>query len=129
MPDVLTDVLKDLAYELPGFVASAVVFIDDGLPIAEFSVDDQVEASAASAYLTSIVKSNRKAIKLMSADQVVDDILVTTESHFFIIRHVENRSFFIFVMSDRNEWLGKARMLICKFEKKINTILQDKQIG
>ena len=125
----LPQVLHDLSQELPGFVAAAVVFIDDGLPIAEFSQEDQVEASAASAYLTSIVKSNRKAIKLMSDDQIVGDILVTTESHYFLIRHVENREFFIFIMLNRNEWLGKARMLIGQYEKRINIILQEKHIG
>jgi len=129
MAQELVDVLVDLSQDLPGFVAAAVVFIDDGLPIAEFSQDEQVEASAASAYLTSIVKSNRKAIKLMSNDQVVGDILVTTESHYFLIRHVENRAFFIFIMLDRNEWLGKARMLIGQYEKRVNEILHDKQIG
>lgn len=129
MANDLNILLNKLADDLPGFVAAAIVFIDDGLAIAELSRDDKVEASAASAYLTSIVKANRKAIKLMAGEQVADDILVTTESHYFLIRHVAQRDFFIFVMCQRNEWLGKARLLVNDYEARINTILQARQIG
>ncbi|MEN8139806.1 MAG: hypothetical protein ABFR97_01120 [Thermodesulfobacteriota bacterium] len=122
----LTDVLEVMAQELPGFVASAVVFIDSGLPIAEYSTDPTIEPSVAAAYLTTVVKANNQAIKLMAGEQVADDILVTTESHYFLIRYVQNHSFFTFIMSERNEWLGKSRMLICKYENKINDILLNK---
>ncbi|MCI5132595.1 MAG: hypothetical protein D3904_14050, partial [Candidatus Electrothrix sp. EH2] len=61
----LPPLLERLKTKLPGFLAAAVVHCDDGLSLAELSVRPDIEAGAAAAYLSSIVKSNRKAIKLL----------------------------------------------------------------
>jgi hypothetical protein len=91
--------------------------VDDGMSIAETVREKDIEIAAASAYLASIVKSNSKAIKLLADDEVVDDILITTSQYHFIIRHKEEQPFFIFLMTSKEEWLGKARLLIQKYEK------------
>lgn len=126
MATELKKVLIDLAEDLPSFVAAAVVLVEDGLSIAEYTQNKHVEAGEASAYLASIVKSNRKAIKLLDGGQVTDDILITTDKNYFLIRHGRNKPFFIFVMTAKNEWLGKARLLIKKYETIINTLMDSK---
>lgn len=108
--------IEKMSEELPGVLAAAVVTVDDGMSIAEVSRQDDVEPAAAAAYLASIVKSNTRAIKLLADDEVTDDILVTTSQYHFIIRHMPDQPFFIFVMTTKDEWLGKARMLIKKYE-------------
>ena len=108
--------MRAMSNELPGVLAAAVVTVDDGLSIAEVTKKEGVETAAASAYLASIVKSNGKAIRLLADDEVTDDILITTSQYHFIIRHMPDQPFFIFVMTSKDEWLGKARMLIKKFE-------------
>ncbi len=105
-----------MSEELPGVLAAAVVTVDDGMSIAEVSRRGDIETAAASAYLASIVKSNARAIKLLADDELTDDILVTTSQYHFIIRHMPDQPFFIFVMTTKDEWLGKARMLIKKYE-------------
>ncbi len=80
-------------------------------------------AGEAAAYLASIVKSNRKAIRLLGGGQVADDILITTDKNYFLIRHGEGKAFFVFIMTTHNEWLGKARMLIRKYESIINDLM------
>ncbi len=105
-----------MSNELPGVLAAAVVTVDDGLSIAEVTKKEGVETAAASAYLASIVKSNGKAIGLLADDEVTDDILITTNQYHFIIRHMPDQPFFIFMMTSKDVWLGKARMLIKKFE-------------
>lgn len=117
MINELQNLVKRMSEELPGVLAAAVVTVDDGLSIAESSRKEGLETAAASAYLASIVKSNAKAIKLLADDEVVDDILVTTSQYHFIIRHIPDQPFFIFLMTTRKEWLGKARLLIEKYEK------------
>jgi predicted regulator of Ras-like GTPase activity (Roadblock/LC7/MglB family) len=104
-----------MSRELPGILAAAVVTVEDGMSIAEVSRKEDIETAAASAYLASIVKSNGKAINLLADDEVVDDILITTTQYHFIIRHIEDEPFFLFVMTSKDEWLGKARMLIKKY--------------
>jgi predicted regulator of Ras-like GTPase activity (Roadblock/LC7/MglB family) len=108
--------LEQMSRELPGVLAAAVVTVEDGMSIAEVRRRPDIETAAASAYLASIVKSNAKAINLLADDEEVDDILITTRQYHFIIRHVDDQPFFIFVMTTREEWLGKARMLIKKYE-------------
>ncbi len=90
-----------MADDLPGFVASAVVLADDGLSVAKLSRDPSVDAETTSAYLGVIVKSNLKAIKLLAGDQVTDDILITTDKHYFLIRHVQTKPCFLFLMAKR----------------------------
>lgn len=116
MIDKVQELIRAMSDELPGVLAAAVVTVDDGLSIAEVTKKEGVETAAASAYLASIVKSNGKAIGLLADDEVTDDILITTSQYHFIIRHMPDQPFFIFVMTSKDEWLGKARLLIKKFE-------------
>lgn len=112
----LQSLIDRMSKELPGILAAAVVTVDDGMSIAAVRRRADIETDAASAYLASIVRSNAKAISLLADDEEVDDILVTTTQYHFIIRHMPEQPFFIFVMTTKEEWLGKARMLIKKYE-------------
>ncbi len=116
----LQRLIESLSKELPGVLAVAVVTVEDGLSIAEVSRKEGIETAAASAYLASIVKSNGKAIGLLADDEVTDDILITTSRYHFIIRHMPDQPFFIFVMTSKDEWLGKARMLMKRFETELS---------
>jgi len=121
----LQDILEQLAADLPGYQAAAVVAIDDGLSVAEFSADVKIETAAAAAYLASIVKSNAKAINLLTGNQKTEDILVTTDQSYYLIRNLPGHSLFMFLMTKRGEWMGKARMLIQDYEPQITTILTE----
>lgn len=116
MLNQLQSLIDQMSKELPGVLAVAVVTVEDGMSIAEVKRKEGIETAAAAAYLASIVKSNSKAINLLADDEQVDDILITTTMYHFIIRHVEEQPFFLFVMTSKDEWLGKARMLIRKYE-------------
>lgn len=111
--------IKKMADELPGLVASALVHLDDGLVIAEISKRNNFDASQASAYLASIVQSNLSAIKVLTDNQVTDDILITTDKNYFLIRHVHDQPFFLFVMTEKDEWLGRARLLMKQYDQSI----------
>ncbi|KJR98977.1 MAG: hypothetical protein VR65_18030 [Desulfobulbaceae bacterium BRH_c16a] len=115
----LQNLIDQMSRELPGILAAAVVTVEDGMSIAEVRRRDDIETAAAAAYLASIVKSNAKAINLLADDEEVEDILITTRQYHFIIRHVDDQPFFIFVMTTKEEWLGKARMLIKKYESQL----------
>ena len=112
----LQGLIDRMSKELPGILAAAVVTVEDGMSIAAVRRRDDIETDAASAYLASIVRSNARAIRLLADEEEVDDILVTTSQYHFIIRHMPDQPFFIFVMTTKEEWLGKARMLIKKYE-------------
>lgn len=112
----LQNLIDQMSRELPGILAAAVVTVEDGMTIAEVRRKNDIETAAAAAYLASIVKSNAKALNLLADDEELEDILITTKQYHFIIRHQDDAPFFIFVMTSKQEWLGKARMLIRKYE-------------
>ncbi len=114
----LQNLIDQMSQELPGILAAAVVTVEDGMSIAEVSRRDDIEPAVAAAYLASIVKSNAKAIKLLADDEIIEDILITTGQYHFIIRHEADQPFFIFLMTTKEEWLAKARLLIKKYESK-----------
>lgn len=120
MINELQSLIEHMSTELPGILAVAVVTIEDGMSIAEVRRREDIETAAASAYLASIVKSNAKAIRLLADDEEVDDILVTTNRYHFIIRHQPDHPYFIFLMTEKQTWLGKARMLIKNYEPRLS---------
>jgi predicted regulator of Ras-like GTPase activity (Roadblock/LC7/MglB family) len=119
----LSPLLEQIKKELPGFLTAAIVNCDDGLSLSELSAQPGIEAGAAAAYLSSIVKSNRKAIKLLANNAVTEDIIVSTGEHHFIIRDLHNLPFFLFVMTDRNEWLGRTKMVMESCEAELLKIM------
>ncbi len=121
----LRTILENIAAGLPGYQAAAVVAIDDGLAVAEFSKSTSIETEAAAAYLASIVKSNSKAIRLLTGNQKTDDILVTTDQSYYLIRDLQDQPVFMFLMTSREEWIGKARLLLQENEPQIIRILTE----
>ncbi|MCI5193885.1 MAG: hypothetical protein D3915_12295 [Candidatus Electrothrix sp. AU1_5] len=119
----LTSLLERLKKELPGFLTAAVVNCDDGLLLSELSIQPGIDPGTAAAYLSSIVKSNRKAIKLLANDAVTDDIIISTQQHHFIIRDLTTLPFFLFVMTDRKEWLGRTKLVMQSFETELFNIM------
>lgn len=128
MINEIQKLLEQMSLELPHVLAVAVVTVDDGIAIASVSRDEAIDPAAASAYLSSIVKSNSKAIRLLSGDQLIDDILITTGDYKFIIRHMADMPFFIFMMTSKEEWLAMARGVIKKYEPQfvgLSDVLED----
>lgn len=113
----IQEIVEKMSGELPGILGAAVVSINDGLSIAESSREQKIETAAASAYLASIVKANSKAINLLDDTEVIEDMIITTSQSHFVVRHVPGQPFFVFLMTGKGEWLGKARMAIRKYEK------------
>ncbi|MEN8141037.1 MAG: hypothetical protein ABFR97_07425 [Thermodesulfobacteriota bacterium] len=129
MDSELKKILVRMGEDLPHLVAAAVVMVEDGLPLAEFCQEPKFEAGEAAAYLASIVKSNRRAIKILEGGHRTDDILITTDRNFFLIRHDANHPFFIFVMTSKEEWLGRVRIAMKKYEALITAMMVEKTGG
>ena len=123
MDDRATKLIREMANELPGLVASAVVHLEDGLSIAEVNKREDIDASAAAAYLASIVQSNLQALRVLADDQVTDDILITTDKNYYLIKHTQGKPYFIFAMTEKDEWLGRARLIMREYEKLVGEAL------
>ena len=115
--------IVEMADKIPGLVASAIVHLEDGLSIAEVTRKDGVDPGAASVYLANIVKSNRKAIHSLVGDQVTDDILITTDEYRFLIKQTADRPYFLFVITEKDEWLGRARLIMQAYIVQMEEVL------
>lgn len=112
--------LAEFAGELPGIVTAALVLVEEGLPIAEYNTVDSIEAGAAAAHLAGVVKSNLKALKRLDGGEEPEDILITTESHYYLIRPISGKPYFLFIMTKKDEWLGRTRMLMKEYAEVID---------
>lgn len=124
----LPPILDRIADELPGFLVAAVVTREDGLSVAELSRRPDIETATASAYLASIVKSNAKAIKLLARNQTTDDIIISTDDYHFLIRDLPGLPFFLFVMTEKSEWLGRIKTIMREYEGELMTVLSEHRL-
>ena len=123
MLDKATELLQEMAGELPSLVAIAAVHLEDGLSIAEVSKKDNVEAGAVSAYMAAIVQANLQAIRTLGDHLITDDILITTNQYYFLIRNCADRPYFLFAMTEKDAWLGKARLVLQKYVQRLQELL------
>lgn len=108
--------VKKMSQELPHLLAAGVVSLEDGFPLAEAENNVGIDTAAVSAYLTSVVKSNSNGIHLLGENHISDDILITTDQCHIIVRHGQGSPFFIFLVTGKEVWLAKARLLIKRYE-------------
>ena len=38
--------------------------------------------------------------------------MITTEQNYFLVRQIHEQPFFLFVMTEKDEWLGRARLIM-----------------
>lgn len=126
MENDVKKVLEKMTDEMPGLVLSAVVLIDNGISVAELSTEAGIDATIASTYLANIVKSNLEAMKLFSGEQKTDSILITTDKNYFLVRHIPGQPFFHFVMTRKDAWLGRTRLVMEKYGQRILGVMQKK---
>ena len=61
---------------------------------------------------------------VIADNEMTDDIIISTKQYHFIIRDLSNLPFFLFVMTDRDEWLGRTKMVMQSFKTEILDIMQ-----
>lgn len=106
----INDLLKEMAAEIPGFIATDVVGMD-GVSIAGYSVNPSFDAEAASAQFALVMKLVQKTANTLKAGEVEDN-LVTTDSAYILTRFLGDGSYYLGVAVDKaNASLGNLRMM------------------
>ncbi len=108
-----------MTHEMDGLIASAIVSIEDGLQIEQVSNKTDINSASASAYLARVVQSNQEALRLLGWNRRPEDILITTDDCYFIIRQLPGDTFFLFVLTTRDEWIGRTRYLMAEYAGEI----------
>lgn len=115
----LPDIINEFQKEVPGFVSTDIVEIDSGMSIGGGSIDEEFDSDMASASYAEVIKSNRRALELLGMDdQSTEDILITTEMAYLLLRELNDQYYHGLAIS-RDGNLGMARMLMKRYSDKI----------
>lgn len=105
--------------EIDGYIAAALVDGDSGMPLAHHSSSTGFNVEAAAAANTEVVRTKRKAMKMLGLTDTIDDILITLSTQYHLIRPMKTRpTVFFYLALDRSKAnLALARMKLAETER------------
>ena len=110
----LDDLLKEMADEIPGLVAAAIVGMD-GLGLAHFTTDPNFDVEIADAQFAVVMQVVNKTAAQLGSD-VVEDNLVTTNNAFMLTRFIGDGSMYLGIAVARKGGnLGNIRLVSRNF--------------
>ncbi len=114
----LNEILEKFKSEIPEFLSTDIIRIEEGLSVGGGSIDPNFDASAASALYSEVVKANKKALELLGgADNVgeTEDILVSTDKIYVLMRMLGEKHFQGLAITRKGN-VGLARVIMKKYE-------------
>ena len=111
--------------EVPEFVSTDMVNIESGLSIGGATIDDDFDASVASACYAEVVKLNRKALDLLGlGTHSTEDILITTATLNILVRMLGTNYCHVLAITRKGN-LGLARAIMKKYESVLLDVVGD----
>lgn len=106
--------------DIDGFMAAAMVDVESGLCLA--SVGAGVDMELAAAGNTEVLRNKRKTMAALGINEPVDDILVSMEKQYHLIRPLaKNDALFVYLILDRTKAnLAMARHELRKYESTLD---------
>lgn len=110
----LDDLLKEMAEDIPGLLACAVVGMD-GLGLAHYTTDPNFDVEIADAQFAVVMQVVQKTAKQLANDTVEDNLL-TTQNAFMLTRFIGDGSMYLGIAVDRKSGnLGTIRLIARNF--------------
>jgi DNA-binding response OmpR family regulator/predicted regulator of Ras-like GTPase activity (Roadblock/LC7/MglB family) len=110
----LVGLLQDMAGEISGFLAAAVVGMD-GMAIAEHSTNRDFDVETAAAQFALVMKLVQKSAAQIGSDDVEDN-LVTSKDRYILTRSLGDGSYFLATAVDKEAAsLGNVRLVTRMF--------------
>ncbi|WP_281232429.1 hypothetical protein [Flavobacterium gelatinilyticum] len=120
MSDFLKQFGEDLKTNVPGFIAVSVAEIRSGISYHSQSAVADFDPELASAFNLEVVKAKMNAIKALSLNQEIDNIMITLTSQIHIIDISDNGEYFIYLAVDSTKAnLGMTKSILNKYKKEI----------
>ncbi len=123
----IPDILEQFRVEIPNFVAAMIIDGQTGMPVAMLSDIEELDLEIVSAFFRNISKSAVDALLAMgkSGDMgcPLEEILITSEDEFALMRVLKNGAHFLYIAIDKNSNPGMARVTIRRYLEKINELL------
>ena len=106
---------------IDGFIGAALVDSDSGMAMAKLG-GGNIDLDVAASGNAEVVKAKRRVAAALKLNEQIDDILISLERQYHIIRPLErNGALFLYVVMDRAKSnLAMARHEIKSFEKALD---------
>lgn len=118
----LDNVLKELGDQVNGFVATAVVGMD-GIGLSQFTRSKKLDVESINAQMTLLVKLTETTVDKLGAG-VIEDILLTTEDAYLLVRFLKDRGFYLGIAADRKTaQVGNMRLISKLFAERVTKVM------
>lgn len=106
--------------DMDGFMAAALVDLDTGMLMS--GLGESINLEVAAAGNTEVLKAKLKVAGALNLDQEVEDILITLEKQYHMIRPLlSNSKVFLYLVLDKAKSnLAMARHTLRSFEKELD---------
>jgi len=120
MAQNVKEVLAGL-YEVEGFIAVAVGHAESGMAMGTLGGNDDIDPELAVAANADVIKAKLRAMRALKIDGRIEDILVTLDDQYHLIRVLErNPNVFIYLILDRKRSnLAMARFKLSQAEDQL----------
>lgn len=115
----ILEILEDFAQSVPGLLSCSLVHRQDGTNIGSVNLGTSFEGDAADAYFAEMIARHRVALDALGLADQTEDILITTESAFFLARMLKETEYFLNVITTRQGNIGLTRVMMRKLEEKL----------
>jgi len=120
----LFDLLRNVADELPGCVATSVVGKEDGLPLASVSHGHSEDAAAADAFHSDVYRMVERALGELGRDAPVEGIVLLGDEMTYVSLPVED-TYFWHVVTKSDTTLGFTQALMRRYRGQIESGVAD----
>jgi hypothetical protein len=122
LEEMMAKVNLDPLTSIDGFIGACVVDSESGMVLGLNGGGPGLDLEIAAAGNTQVVRAKRKTMKSLKLADTIEDILISLQKQYHIIRPLENNdALFIYVALDREKSnLAMARHEIRTFEKSLS---------
>lgn len=119
----LQQMLATLQAELPEMVAADVLHSAEGMSVASIKTLDSYDSNTAAAFYGELIHQCLKGIDHFGLPPSLEDIQITTDAHYILMRAVRGTPFTFMVLMGRQGNLGVARVTMRRVEPRLAQLL------
>jgi predicted regulator of Ras-like GTPase activity (Roadblock/LC7/MglB family) len=125
MNNVLNMLMEQIASELPGFEASAVIEQETSKLLAVCCHKSDTDVRSASARAAAIVQASGGILECLTGGRADGEVLFTTQDHHVLVRRIPSAECFLFIMIRRDDNRDFSGQVLEKYREQARELTSD----